>query len=138
MYYSLPGSSIHGIFQARVLEWGAITLLAVLKTIFASKCQLQPYGLKVYPRNCATFSDPNKLCLICTLLPEHVLSCVQLSVTPWTIYSLPGSSVHGILQVRTLEWVAISYPDPEIKPMSLASLALAGGFFTTAPPRKPQ
>ena len=25
MYCSLPGSSIHGIFQARVLEWGAIT-----------------------------------------------------------------------------------------------------------------
>ena len=24
---SLPGSSVHGIFQARVLEWGAITLL---------------------------------------------------------------------------------------------------------------
>ena len=24
MNYSLPGSSIHGIFQARVLEWGAI------------------------------------------------------------------------------------------------------------------
>ena len=25
---SLPGSSIHGIFQARVLEWGAITFSA--------------------------------------------------------------------------------------------------------------
>ena len=24
MDYSLPGSSIYGIFQARVLEWGAI------------------------------------------------------------------------------------------------------------------
>ena len=24
MDYSLPGSSAHGIFQARVLEWGAI------------------------------------------------------------------------------------------------------------------
>ena len=24
MIYSLPGSSVHGIFQARVLEWGAI------------------------------------------------------------------------------------------------------------------
>ena len=24
MDYSLPGFSIHGIFQARVLEWGAI------------------------------------------------------------------------------------------------------------------
>ena len=24
MYCSLPGSSVHGIFQARVLEWGAV------------------------------------------------------------------------------------------------------------------
>jgi len=24
MDYSLPGSSVHGIFQARVLEWDAI------------------------------------------------------------------------------------------------------------------
>ena len=28
---SLPGSSVHGIFQARVLEWGAI--VAVKKNI---------------------------------------------------------------------------------------------------------
>ena len=27
---SLPGSSIHGIFQARVLEWGAIALVITL------------------------------------------------------------------------------------------------------------
>ena len=27
---SLPGSSVHGIFQARVLEWGAITFSIVL------------------------------------------------------------------------------------------------------------
>ena len=26
MDYSLPGSSVHGIFQARVLEWGDIKL----------------------------------------------------------------------------------------------------------------
>jgi len=26
---SLPGSSIHGIFQARVLEWGAIAFSAI-------------------------------------------------------------------------------------------------------------
>jgi len=30
MDYSLPGSSIHGIFQARVLEWGAIAFSEVL------------------------------------------------------------------------------------------------------------
>ena len=28
---SLPGSSVHGIFQARVLEWGAITLTLTLR-----------------------------------------------------------------------------------------------------------
>ena len=29
---SLPGSSIHGIFQARVLEWGAIAFSEVIRT----------------------------------------------------------------------------------------------------------
>ena len=32
----------------------------------------------------------------------------QLFVTPWTS-GLPGSSLHGILQARVLEWVAISF-----------------------------
>ena len=53
----------------------------------------------------------------------------------------PGSSVHVILQVRRLEWVAIpssrDLPDPGIEPESLTSPALAGGFFTTEPPGKP-
>ena len=35
-------------------------------------------------------------------------------------FSLPGSSVHGILQTTVLEWVAISFsrglPDPGIEP----------------------
>ena len=35
MDYSLPGSFIHGIFQARVLEWGAIAFSACL----LSKCK---------------------------------------------------------------------------------------------------
>ena len=51
-----------------------------------------------------------------------------------------GSSVHGIFQARILEWIAISssrdIPHPEIKHASLASPALAKGFFTTAPPGK--
>ena len=48
--------------------------------------------------------------------------------------SLPGSSVHGILQARKLEWVAIpspgDLPSPGIEPVSLTSPALADGFFT--------
>ena len=31
MDYSLPGSSVHGIFQARVLEWGAIAFSKWIK-----------------------------------------------------------------------------------------------------------
>ena len=29
---SLPGSSVHGIFQARVLEWGAIAFFSYIYT----------------------------------------------------------------------------------------------------------
>ena len=56
---------------------------------------------------------------------QQSLSGIQLFCDPMDC-GLPGSSVHGILQVRTLEWVAI--PDPVIK---LGSLALADRFFTT-------
>ena len=55
--------------------------------------------------------------------------------------SPPGSSVHGILQARVLEWVAIpssrGLPDPGIELASLSSPALVGGFSTTDPLRKP-
>ena len=46
--------------------------------------------------------------------------------------SLPGYSVHGILQARILEWVAISsledLPDPGIES---TSSVLADKFFTS-------
>ena len=46
-----------------------------------------------------------------------LLSCVQL-------FALPCSSVHGILQARILEWVAIPFsrglPNPGIEPQSPA------------------
>ena len=35
---SLPGSSVHGIFQARVLEWGAIAFSFIHYTIYLFKC----------------------------------------------------------------------------------------------------
>ena len=52
--------------------------------------------------------------------------------------SPPGSSVHGILQARILEWVAISSPgdllDPEIEP---GSPALQMESLPSEPPGKP-
>ena len=51
-------------------------------------------------------------------------------------HSLPGSSVHGILQARTLEWIAMpssrGSSDSGTEPASLTSPVLAGGFFTTS------
>ena len=51
--------------------------------------------------------------------------------------SPPGSSVHGILQARKLEWVAIpppgDLPDPGMEP---ESPELTGRFFTAEPPEK--
>ena len=40
MDYSLPGSSVHGIFQERVLEWVAIALLLLLLLSHISCVQL--------------------------------------------------------------------------------------------------
>ena len=54
--------------------------------------------------------------------------------------SLPGSSVHGISQEY---WRGGSFPTPEdppdsgIKSASLASPALAGGYFTSELPGEP-
>ena len=49
-----------------------------------------------------------------------------------------GSSVHGILQARILEWAAISssrtFPDPGIKPTCLVSPELTSGSLITEPP----
>ena len=50
--------------------------------------------------------------------------------------SLPGSSVHGILQARILESVAMTSSkgsfQPRVEPRSLMSPAVAGRFFTTS------
>ena len=50
--------------------------------------------------------------------------------------SPPGSSVHGVLQA--VEWLPCpppgDLPNPGFKPVSPATPALAGGFFTTEPP----
>ena len=46
--------------------------------------------------------------------------------------SPPGSSVHGILQARILEWVPISSSRGSSQPKDLISPALTGGCFTAS------
>ena len=50
--------------------------------------------------------------------------------------SPPGSSVHGILQARILEWDAISSSRGSSQPRDRTRSCLAGGFFTTESPEK--
>ena len=53
--------------------------------------------------------------------------------------SLPGASVHGILQARLLEWVAMlsSRGSSRLRDRTHIS-GIAGGFFTAEPPGKPR
>ena len=69
--------------------------------------------------------------------------CVLIAPSPPTLChpmdcSLPGSSVHGILQARILEWVAIPFsgdlPNLGIEPRSPA---LQADSFLSEPPGKP-
>ena len=46
--------------------------------------------------------------------------------------TLPGSSVHGILQARTVEWVAMPSSRGSSRRRALMPLALAGKLFTTS------
>ena len=69
---------------------------------------------------------------MCYVLISLVMSD---SLRPYGL-TLPGSSVHGVLQTRTLEWVSMlssrGSSQPGIKSVSLMSSALVGGFFTTS------
>ena len=56
--------------------------------------------------------------------------------------SPPGSSVHGIVRARILEWVAMpssrDLPDPGIEPTTPAAPAVQADSSTTEPLGKPQ
>ena len=61
-----------------------------------------------------------------------------LFATPW---SPPGSAVHGILQARILEWVALPSSRRSSQPRNWTHITfgycIAGEFFTAEPLRKP-
>ena len=74
---------------------------------------------------------------VCVPIAQSCLTlCNPMDCNP------PGSSVHRIFQARILERVVMPYfrgaSQPRVELMSLASPTLAGGFFTTEPPRKQQ
>ena len=96
--YSLPGSSVHGILQAKILEWVAIPFSRLLS----------------WPRD--------RTCVSC--ICRQILYCLSHQGSPerkwkWTLFqscltlwdpmdcSPPGFSVHGILH-----WSGLPFPSP--------------------------
>ena len=54
-------------------------------------------------------------------------------------FSLPGSSIHGILQTRILEWVAISFPRGSFQPRDQTQVsALQAGSLLSELQEKPK
>ena len=90
---SLPGASVHGILHARILEWVAIldqTWVSCLAGRFFTVWATREAPQIIYISTCVCLDA--QLCLtLCNLM-----DCCSR-----------GSSVHGILQARILEWVAI-------------------------------
>ena len=138
---SLPGSSVHAIFQARVLEWGAIAFSSYGFSLMFSFYynHMVFWGLRL-PSCCwknkhsggESSTNPCLLCSACTSMSaclwtilknrefgpgfgcacEHACVCAKslqlcLTLCDPMDYSPPGSSVHGVLQARILEWVAM-------------------------------
>ena len=92
---SPPGSSVHGILQARILEWVAIPF---------SKGSSWPRGRTLVSHISDRFFITHKdAAAAAKSLQLYPTLCDPIDGSP------PGSAVPGILQARTLEWVATSF-----------------------------
>ena len=97
--------TVHGIRQARILEWVAFPSPGDLPnpgtkprcpTLQADSLPTEPPG---QPKG---EEQPNWLCVRSQLLQSHPTLCDPMDRKP------QGSSVHGVIPERILEWVAIS------------------------------
>ena len=134
---SLPDFSVHGIFQARVLEWVAISFsrgfsqpwdwTRVIMGYFNKTKMVQPVLSLPFPLLRWTCFPPPYL-----IIPMCMCSVAQLCLTfcdPMD-YSLPDSSIHEIFQARILEWVAISFSRGSSWPRDWTHISsIAGVFF---------
>ena len=110
---SLPGSSVHGILQARVLEWVAIVSSRDLPNPRIKPTPLTSSALA------GAFFTPNYTWKVLKVKVKVKVAQFCLSLCDPKDCSLPGFSVHGILQASILEQGPIPFsrdlPDPGIK-----------------------
>ena len=114
--YSLSGSSVHRILQARILEWVAIPFSRASSWLRDLLCLLhwQAGSLPLAP---------------CAAAAKLLQSCPALC-DPMD-YSPPGPTVPGLLQAGILEWVAIPFSRASSWPRDQTWVSyIASRFFT--------
>ena len=105
---SPPGSSVLGIFQARILKWVAISSSRGSSQTRNLQCLLHCrwllYALSyIKSRSKILFADD--IIIYLKTWSKVAQSCLTLCSPMYC--RLPGSSILGIFQARVLEWVAI-------------------------------
>ena len=89
---SPPGPSVHGIFQARVLEWGAIAFSWGPSTQIANSAQPDS--------SCACPTTDSKLFVLCCLpQPQHSKNSIQWSTVQeaYKMFWINDLKVKGVL-----------------------------------------
>ena len=83
---------------------------------------LMPYQESQIP-TCRQWEAIKGVCVFLIVLNHCVLSSFKLCPTLCNPLDPPGSSVHGILQARILEWVATPYSRGSSQPRDQASVS---------------
>ena len=108
----------------------------------AHQCSFRPAsGAQSWKGQWRTAQHPPRghtVCAELAVVGAQLLSHIQLFCNHMDCSPL-GSSVHGILQARILQWVAISLSRGSSRPRDRTHVScIAGRFFTTEPPGKPR
>ena len=117
MDFSLPGSSVHGIFQARVLEWGDIAFstsmyISVQFSPSVMSESLRPHELQHARPPCpspTTGVYPNS-CLLSQVMPSnHLALCHHLLFLSLIFPSIRVSSNESALRSRWPKYWSFSF-----------------------------
>ena len=151
MSCSPPGSSVHGIFQARILEWVAIsfsrgsswprdqTQVSCIAGRLLTGWATREFRLAAKYLLHWTSSMVQSISPTTTIISDSIPAAKSLQLCPTLCDPVDGSPAGfpdpGILQARTLEWVAISFSNAwkwKVKVKSLSRVQLSATPWTAA------
>ena len=115
---ALQAFSVHGILQARILEWVA---MLSSRGSSAPRYQRDPAFLMSPALPGGSFTTSATWESESEVAQSSPTLCDPVECSP------PGSSAHGILQARILEWGAISFSRGSSRPRDWTQVSRTGG-----------